>query len=139
MHEPVNPISPKTVALCAVSKNLRPREMTTSILLDCAFFAASCAARSRATRCSGDSPASKGDGEGVGRPDGGSREAEAAPVPVRENRPEAAVCDGLVEASGVELFDSAWGVVEVNRVASETDRGPVVLIAIVTVRYWCSL
>lgn len=36
------------------------------------------------------------------------------------------------EAEGEELFDPAWGVVEVNLVASETDRGPVVLMAIVS-------
>lgn len=51
-------------------------------------------------------------------------------VPARENRPDAAVCDD--EEEGEELFDSARGVVDVNRVASETDRGPVVLIAIVS-------
>lgn len=50
---------------------------------------------------------------------------------MREKRPEAAVCGVPDEArEGDELLDSAWGVVGVNRVASETDRGPVVLIAI---------
>jgi hypothetical protein len=124
---------PKTVALCAVSKNLRLRDMMTSNLLDCAFLAASCAARRRATRCSGVSPASNGDGDG--RPVGGTRDAEAAAVPVREKRPDAPVWDVLDDARGEEeLFDSAWGVVEVNRVASETDRGPEVLMVMVTVR-----
>jgi hypothetical protein len=133
------------VALCAVSKNLRLRDMMTSSLLDCAFLAASWAARRRATRCSGVSPASRGDEGGGGcRPPpaaGGNRDAEAAGLlllpAVREKRPEeaAAVCDVLLDDEAREgedeLLDSAWGVVDVNRVASETDRGPVVLIAIV--------
>lgn len=134
------------MALCAVSKNLRLRDMMTSSLLDCAFLAASWAARRRATRCSGVSPASRGDGDGDGgcRPPpaaGGNRDAEAAGLlllpAVREKRPEeaAAVCDVLLDDEAREgedeLLDSAWGVVDVNRVASETDRGPVVLIAIV--------
>lgn len=105
--------------------------MITSILLDCAFLAASCAARRRATRCSGVSPARRGEGDGDGRPAaGGNRDADVA-APVREKRPAVAVCEVLDEGEGEELLDSAWGVVDVNRVASETDLGPVVLIAIV--------
>lgn len=104
----------------------------TSSLLDCALLAASCAARRRATRCSGVSPASNGDGDGDGRPPGGAREPAA---PARENRPDDAVCEVLdVAREGDALLDSARGVVDVNRVASETDRGPVVLIAIVECR-----
>ena len=121
-------MSPRTVALCAVSKNLRLRAMMTSSLLDCAFLAASCAARRRATRCSGVSPARRGDGDG--RPAGGVWEAGVAAVPVREKRPDIAVCDVLEGVRGAEPLDPAWGVVDVNRVASETDRGPVVPIAI---------
>jgi hypothetical protein len=128
-------MSPKTVALCAVSKKLRPRAMTTSILLDCALLAASCAALRRATRCSGVSPASKGDGDGVGRPAGGGRDATAGAVPDRAKRLDVAVCGELEETVGEDILDSAWGVVDVNRVASETDRGPVVLIAILAIRY----
>jgi hypothetical protein len=129
----VNPISPRTVALCAVSKNRLLREMMTSSLLDCARLAASCAARSRATRCSGVSvPASTGPRLLPGGGDAACLDpaGAAAAAPVRANRP--AVCDVLEEEfRGAAVLDSACGVVEVKRVASETDLGPVVPIAIV--------
>lgn len=115
---PVRPINPMTAPLCATSKNLRPRAMTTSILLSCARLAAWWAARRRATRCSGVSPAIGGwfglDDGGEGPPDREKREASG--FVVEEDRGFA------------DVLDPAWGVVGVNRVASETDRATMIAV-----------
>lgn len=106
-----------TAPLCATSKNLLLLAMMVSILLSCARFAAWWAALRRATLCSGVSPA-------IGGCCGGLEEGVAEDeVPVRENREEGSVED---EAKGeADVFDPAWGVVDVNRVASETERATI--------------
>jgi hypothetical protein len=89
--------------------------MTTSILLSCARLAAWWAARRRATRCSGVSPAIGG---WVGLDDGGEG------PPGREKR----AASGFVVEEEADVLDPAWGVVGVNRVASETDRATIMAV-----------
>lgn len=118
-HIPVNPIKPMTVTLWAVSKKRRPPSMIWSNLDTLAAFARRWAALNRATFCSGVStnfggipplPAPAPPGKG----------AVPAPAPT--------FAADTLEETGVEnlgsaILELAWGVVGVNRVASETLRG----------------
>ena len=101
----MKPTSPATVTLCAESNTRLPASTNLSNLDTCASFALRCAARNRATFCSGVS---------VRIDPGPLPPGPPAPAPDRgeENR-----------GGGVEVLELACGVVAVNRVASETLRG----------------
>jgi len=85
------------VTRCAKSKNFLPPPSALSTLDTCADLAASWAARSLRTLSSGDSPPLRGE-----------RAPGLGPLP-------AAVAAAVLEDS----FEEAWGVVDVNRVASD--------------------
>ena len=114
----MKPIKPKTVILCALSAITLPLTTIRSQVDTCAFFCASCAARSLATFCAGVSAEPKGLPEGP-KEDGGCCLL----------RGKACVCgyeDGekVFEAADrrVAGLEKAWGEVAVKRVASTADR-----------------
>jgi hypothetical protein len=115
-HSPVKPTSPATVILCAES-NIRLLASTILSNFDTsASFALRCAARNRATFCSGVStsgidPALLLPPEPPGALPGVGDEGTAA------------VFGEAKRGGGAAALELAWGMVAVNRVASETLRG----------------
>lgn len=108
---PVRPTRLITVSLCAESKNGLALARIVSKRDIFAFFAASCAARNRATRCSGVSAPNDGPLDPVG--------SLGPPVPGAGENLE------LVALAAPEAnFEEACGVVAVNRVADEAVRSP---------------
>jgi hypothetical protein len=110
-HSLVKPTSPNTVTLCAESNSRRLEATNLSNLDTCVAFALWCAARNRATFCSG---VSRGGG---------------APEPAPGDKgPD---LGGVKRDGGAAAFELAWGVVAVNRVASVTLRGAVDIAMII--------
>jgi len=116
---PVNPTKLNTVTLCALSNVFLPRSITWSSLETCASLAFWCAARRRATFCSGVSIIPPGVGVGVGV---GVAAAAAAPAPAIPGEDGGAFRMG-VWSFAAACLELAWGVVAVKRVASDTLRG----------------
>jgi hypothetical protein len=114
VHSPVKPISPATVSLCAES-NIRLLLSTTLSNLDTsASFALRCAARNRATLCSGLSRS--GDDPALLPPPPEPPEPPVDGGAARDLR-------GVKRGGGVAVLELACSVLAVNRVASETLRG----------------
>lgn len=105
-YSPVNMTSPKTVILCTESNTRLPASTTLSNLDTWASLARRCAARNRATLCSG-----------VSTTPGPSFPLLPPPTDV------AAAPDRGAANRGSAALELAWGVAAVNRVASETLRG----------------
>lgn len=101
-NTPVNPTKATTVILCAESKNGLDLARIESKRDTFAFLAAWCAARSRATLCSG-----------VSAPDEDPAELGDFAGP-----------DGIGLAAPEPILEDAWGVVGVKRVADEAVRSP---------------
>lgn len=112
---PVKPINPATVTLCAESNTFLLASTTLSNLDTFAAFALSCAARNRATFCSGVSNIAEG-------PLGPPGPAGPPEPPLGGGRPAPAL-EGVNRGGGVAFLELACNVVAVNRVASETLRG----------------